>query len=151
MGQGDSKMAQGDSKMEQGDSSAAALKLGNITIKQNSVCAQVHILGEQRALTPTQAHVLLEQMPSLANHACKSHGYTTFGERIVGALLPHVLEHVTIDLLAQRHPGVGAIAGNSVRLNNTSMLVRISRSDDIAPDDIKAALMDAARLVNAVL
>jgi hypothetical protein len=104
--------------------------------------------ADWRVLSAQQAEALLCQLPTLAEHACKSGGATRFGERIVGALLPHAVEHVAIDLLVRRFPGAGAISGNSVRLNNTEMQVRISRCSSVAPQAVARALRDAVQMVN---
>ncbi|MDR2196952.1 MAG: hypothetical protein LBO07_03210 [Coriobacteriales bacterium] len=43
--------------------------------------------------------------PTLAEHACQDRGLRRFGEVMVGSTLPHLAEHLAIDLLVEAWPG----------------------------------------------
>ncbi|MCL2136549.1 MAG: hypothetical protein FWH40_03370 [Coriobacteriia bacterium] len=44
---------------------------------------------------------LIKKHPSIIKHACRQAGKGLFGEKIKQARLPHVLEHLIIDLFVQ--------------------------------------------------
>jgi hypothetical protein len=71
--------------------------------------------------------MMLAERPSLAEHACHASGVHRFGAVIVGTTLPHLLEHLTIDLLVEAHPGI-QFAGTTSWLDDEAgtMLVRVS-------------------------
>ena len=59
------------------------------------------MLGAERFVFPALADELVALRPSIVSHACKSTGTGYFGDRIVGATLPHAVEHLAIDLLVE--------------------------------------------------
>jgi hypothetical protein len=126
------------------------LQLLQIQTTERWLAADLRMAGSWRNLSAAQAAILLQQLPTLANHACRSGKTEVFGQRIAGALLPHAVEHITIDLLARRFPKAGAIAGNSVRINNSDMRVKISHGKNalIPPAAAKSALMEAVNIIN---
>jgi hypothetical protein len=62
---------------------------------------EAHVYVEKPALrlTEHQAKQLLSAHPQLAEHACRQLGVGRFGDKILAASLPHVLEHLAIDML----------------------------------------------------
>jgi len=145
-----------------------------------SAWADVAILGTQLTATPEVAERLLLKHPSLALHACKSslpiphqafipedshvdpatfgllpnaqEDKGLFGEHLPGALLPHALEHLAIDLLVVRFPDE-TFAGNTCWLEREEqiMRVRISLPKEAGPAPVSQALLDAAALLNEML
>jgi hypothetical protein len=111
---------------------------------------------KQLVATPLLANALLQAYPNLAKHACKSGACGLFGKNIKGALLPHLVEHLAIELLVQAdtHRGGGAAgriyAGNTTWLsrNSGTMRVRISYYDANATLD---ALNQAVAHINGLL
>jgi len=95
------------------------------------------------------AELLLLHHPSLALHACKP---ATFGEHLPGALLPHALEHLAIDLLVARFPDE-TFAGNTCWLEREeqTMRVHISLPKEGGPAPISQALSEAMVLLNEML
>ena len=77
---------------------------------------------------------------------------STFGECIEGALLPHAIEHLTIELLVQAHPGE-VFAGNTrwVSREEQAMCVRIMRSKRVDDEEIMSTLSRAMRHLNGLL
>ena len=120
--------------------------------------------GSELTVSAELAERLLERYPSLALHACKSAGCTAphassakpgprlFGDHLPGALLPHALEHLAIDLLVAAYPGE-AFAGNTCWLmrEEQTMRVRISlpKTGDSAP--VNAALSEALLQLNGLM
>jgi len=127
--------------------------------KNGAVWADVRLApGAPRVLSPEAAAVLLAHYPTLAFHACKSsHGATTFGERIAGALLPHVVEHLAIDLLVRTHPGT-QLAGNTRWQDAAHTVMRVRLKDvpaDVAsalpPTELLAAIAEATNIINSTV
>jgi hypothetical protein len=84
----------------------------------------------QQAVTPELAEALLLERPLLVEHACHSGGVERFGERIVGALIPHAVEHVAIDLLVERFAGTGPVSGATRWLDRSLVLAEVCVSCD---------------------
>jgi hypothetical protein len=86
---------------------------------------EAHVYVEKPALrlTEHQAKQLLSAHPQLAEHACRQLGVGRFGDKILAASLPHVLEHLAIDVL------VGAlstqVAGTTKWLNRAEGLALV--------------------------
>jgi hypothetical protein len=84
--------------------------------------------------------------PSLAEHACNSSGTRRFGDVIDGALLPHVAEHLAIDILVRGSRRAGAatlFSGNSSWYDEerTIMIVSVSsREPQVAQGALEAAV-----------
>jgi len=114
-----------------------------------SAWVDVAIYGAQPTVTQEVAELLLQQRPSLALHACKP---GTFGEHLPGALLPHALEHLAIDLLVERSPGE-SFAGNTCWFEREEqiMRVRISLPKDGSSTLVYEALSDALIQLNGIL
>jgi hypothetical protein len=115
--------------------------------------AAVSVEPVHARVTAALAAAALERLPTLAEHACKGHGVGRFGEKIVGTTLPHLVEHVAIDLLVQR--GAGTVAGNTTREapEDDSMWVRLLLTDTSPASAIatQTALINAVDLVNDLL
>ena len=56
-----------------------------------------------QTVSQTLATSLVSLRPQIVSHACRSAGAGYFGERLVGALLPHAVEHIAIDILVERY------------------------------------------------
>jgi len=113
------------------------------------VWADVTITGPQTTVSQELAERLLQQHPCLAQHACKN---ALFGDRLAGALLPHALEHLAIDLLVAAHPGQ-VFAGNTCWLEDkeNTMRVRISLPEGGSALPVHEALSEALQLLNTLL
>jgi len=79
-----------------------SLNIIDLTRRQHSVCADIQMLGTERFVSPALAEALIALRPSIVLHACKSAGTGYFKDRLVGATLPHAVEHLAIDLLVER-------------------------------------------------
>jgi hypothetical protein len=113
----------------------------------------IAIRASELTVTPELAARLLERYPSLALHACKSRaGASTFGERLTGALLPHALEHLTIELLVQAHPGC-LFAGNTrwLEREERTMRVRIAAPQGISALNVIETFSEALLQLNEML
>jgi hypothetical protein len=113
------------------------------------------------------ASAMLALRPHLAHHVCKQQGYGHFSDTIVGATLPHLVEHLAIDLLVEEAqsaakdgmtdgrgaPEARAGTTNWLNLNQGLMEVRISLLADTAEDatKVRTAIDRAIALVNGLL
>ena len=141
-----------------------SLNLEECTISGNSVSAAVCVLPPDARVTEELATAVLALRPTLAEHACKQQGMGYFGDRIVGATLPHLVEHLAIDLLVeeQRHrdgDNAGqtrsprhAIAGTTTWLDREQgrMRVRISSTAQ-NKEGVCTAITRAVALLNSLL
>jgi len=114
-----------------------------------SAWADVAIRGARLVVSPELAGRLLERYPSLALHACKT---SSFGDRLVGALLPHALEHLAIDLLVAKHPGE-VFAGNTrwLRREEQTMRIRISLPKEGGSAPVERAFSEALLQLNGLM
>lgn len=143
------------------------LRLAKRGSRKDCAWAEIVIQGEELVVNPSLAVVLLERYPSLALHACKSgkrsqralqnqkentYHAGTFGEYLVGALLPHAVEHLAIELLVTRFSGE-SFAGNTswVSRAKKSMKVRVSVPQEGTAEDALEALSDAIVQLNELL
>lgn len=112
------------------------LKIIDSGSQADCIWADIAIVGTQTTGNQSFRTLLLQQYPSLPQHACKSGSSTqheTFGEHLAGALLPHVAEHVAIDILVAKYPGE-SFAGNTswIAREDQTMRVRISLTKEEA-------------------
>jgi hypothetical protein len=89
--------------------------------------------------------------PNLARHACVNTVGRTFGDVIDDTPLPHLLEHVVIDMLVESCAETHAThVGTSVWLDEPTGLasVQVSMQDDLA---VLAAFNQAVAFVNELV
>jgi hypothetical protein len=92
-----------------------------------SVSAIIRVTPPSLRVDEKLAAAILALHPTLAQHACKQQGFGRFGDKLSGTTLPHLVEHLAIDLLvdATHHPH----AGTTTWLDREQglMRVRVSR------------------------
>jgi hypothetical protein len=113
------------------------------------------------------ARELLALRPTLSEHACKQGGIGRFGDKIVGSTLPHLIEHLTIDLLVEQaladtsmdHNAensrrattqrIAPVSGNTKWLDKDAGIMRVTISSATQGTELVArALTQAVELVN---
>ena len=94
---------------------------------------------------------IIRLIPTLPMHSCARNGIGTFAEKMHATLLPHLVEHVAIDLLVQtyREEAV-AFAGNTSWLDRGAQLMSVRVSYQNA-SVTEAALIAAVKLVNDLI
>jgi hypothetical protein len=75
------------------------LSLEEICATAGSVSAVLRIEPRETRVDDMLARSVLALRPQLAQHVCKQRGYGRFGDKLIGTTLPHLVEHVAIDLL----------------------------------------------------
>jgi hypothetical protein len=150
------------------DKTPTVLSLEEIRVDVDSVSAAIRVIPCDLRVDERLAAAILALRPQLAQHVCKQRGYGCFGDKLVGATLPHLIEHVAIDLLvadgwhSTRHPALKpeerqqrARAGTTTWLDRRqgTMRVRVSYFTDTAEDAdrVCAAITRAITLVSNLL
>ena len=113
------------------------------------------------------AKAMLERYPTLAEHACSSHGVHCFGQVIEGTEAAHLVEHLAIDHLVATSRAAGydrcAFAGHTSWLDKERGAMRVTVGvasarrgkrepvDEETLEEIRAAIRWAVGQVNEAL
>jgi hypothetical protein len=131
-----------------------------------SVSVVVRVTPPYLRVDERLAASVLALRPTLAQHVCKQRGLGRFGDKLIGTTLPHLVEHLAIDLLVEEaqesHPPASPPhprAGNTTWLDREQGLMRIRLSCDGAEQGdgasdaevTRTAISRAVALVNALL
>lgn len=129
--------------------SSSSLKILDSGSDDRLVWVDVAILGEQLTVTANLAESLCSQYPSISQHTCKT---GSFGEHLPGALLPHALEHLVIDLLVKAYPNE-TFAGNTrwIQRSAQTMRVRLSLPANGDASAVETAFSQALVLLNGLI
>lgn len=127
------------------------LLISSMSIGIKSVQCDIRVNPECLRASDELLDLLIELMPSLPDHACASGGIGVFADKMKGTSLPHLVEHVAIDLLVRTYqPEEIGFAGNTVWLDRSVnlMSVRVSYQDSWVTE---AALYAATELINQIM
>jgi hypothetical protein len=80
-------------------------------------------VAPERRINNEEAVRFISVRPKLADHACRQKGLGRFGEKIVGASLAHLLEHLIIDLMVERSSC--QVSGNTSIANKQKAEMRV--------------------------
>ena len=81
-----------------------AFCIEHINVRQGKIDFEVSCSASCLYVDKELAARMLEAFPNLQNHVCVNKKGDTFGADIIGTELPHLFEHLTIELLAQKFP-----------------------------------------------
>jgi len=129
------------------------LAIEEFSYSGNSVSAAVCISPPNLIVNDKLASTILALRPTLREHVCKQKGFGTFGDKIVNTSLPHLVEHLAIDLLVQElEPLPAPIAGATRWLNRAQgqAQIRISCTPQTA-QATRQALISAVAQLNQLL
>lgn len=117
------------------------LEIRHIHVRPGALDLEVAASLDSLYVTAEQADCILGVLPNLAHHVCvNGKGDGTFGEELVGTELPHLLEHVIIELQGQTMGSAGKFTGHTSWLAERSatapqgyalMRVTVSFMDDL--------------------
>ena len=80
----------------------STITVDSIVVKRDRIICDITVSCEQfRYTTPELASCALASFPTLGDHACVNGAGATFGCVIAHTSLPHLLEHVWIELLVR--------------------------------------------------
>ncbi len=126
------------------------LTIEALDIGKTSVQCDVVVRSDSFCISDSSLNVLITLLPTLPYHACASGGVGVFRDKMRESSLPHLAEHVAIDLLVKTYSAEGVgFAGNTVWLDKSRNLMRIRVSYQDAKVT-KAALLAAVNLINQV-
>lgn len=78
------------------------LAIQRINVRQGALDLEVSASLDALHVSEEQATRILDLLPNLAHHVCvNGAGNGTFGDELVGTELPHLLEHLIIELQGQ--------------------------------------------------
>lgn len=136
-----------------------AIAVERIVVKRDRLVCDVRVTPRaSQTVTPRLARAVRQQFPQLEGHACVNEAGETFGAVLDRASLPHLLEHLAIQLQAEawsaattpRSAAPNAFVGVTEWTDRQQGTARIQLS---FRDDVIAlkALRDAVTFVNASL
>jgi hypothetical protein len=150
-----------------------SISLEETSVGESSVSAVVRVTPPNLRVDERLASQALALHPTLAQHTCKQRGFGRFGDKLIGTTLPHLVEHLAIDLLVREdqeaHPPANSPhspasfdpprprAGNTTWLDQKQglMWIRLSHNDagqgDGDAEVTCAAISRAVALVNTLL
>lgn len=118
---------------------AQLIDIEKVTISPRTLSAEVRF-GEDAPLytgdSPEGTKLVAALIPELANHACYGDGGATFGEVMDNTELAHLLEHVTVELLARTNRAGSISAGQTRAIDAQSGLFELRLA---CPDDVLVA------------
>ena len=80
---------------------------------------------------PEGTEHVLEIMPGLVDHMCLGDASSSFGEVVADTELAHLLEHVTVELLAQTDAAGDVTGGQTVEVDERTYKITLACSDDV--------------------
>ena len=116
---------------------AQMFEFKKVTVGPRALTARVELAPNAPLMTsedPDAVARILELLPGLADHVCLGDAAPTFGEVISDTELAHLLEHVSVELLAQSN-----IAGDVSRGQTQEVAERIYEITLGCPDDVLVA------------
>ena len=138
-----------DAVLASSQSCETALELLSLTVKADRVIARLRINQKPfRYMTPSRAKYLAEMYPTLAAHACVNRRGDTFDLVMEGTSVPHMLEHLVIELQTRASEDPDAVfVGTSEWEDELAGIARVQVS---FTDDLQAlrAFNDATQILN---
>lgn len=93
-----------------------AVRIERLTVRDGRIACDLAVLsGAPRESTPEIAARLARRFPTLALHACVNENGDTFGACMEATPLPHVFEHLVIDLQVRADEARAAARAADVR------------------------------------
>lgn len=123
---------------------AQLFDIRKVTVGPRALVARVEIAPSAPLMTgddPEGTESVLGLMPGLADHVCLGDASASFGEVISDTELAHLLEHVTVELLAQTNIAGDISSGQTVEVAERAYEITLSCPDDVL---VAGALSSAA-------
>ena len=125
------------------------IELLSMTVKAGRIVARLRIAQERfRYMTPSRADYLAQRFPTLTAHACVNGRGDTFGVVMESTSVPHMFEHVVIELQTRASEDPEAVfVGTSEWEDETAgtACVQVSFTDDL---QALRAFNDATQILN---
>lgn len=123
---------------------AQLFDIKKVTIGPRALTAAVELAPSAPIMTSESAQgtdAVLDLMPALRDHVCLGDEAPTFGEVAEDTELAHLLEHVTVELLAQTDIAGDISSGRTVQTGERTYEITLSCVDDVL---VAGALSSAA-------
>ena len=105
-----------------------------VTVGPRNLEAVVAVSPDAPLLTsedPEGTELVLEIMPGLVDHMCLGDASSSFGEVVADTELAHLLEHVTVELLAQTNAAGDVTGGQTVEVDERTYKITLACPDDV--------------------
>lgn len=127
------------------------LRIISLVVQPGRVLCEVEVDPARSHTDPSLAQTLLKDHPTLASHACVNDTGAVFGEVIEHTSVPHLLEHLVIDLQVRAGECanvtfVGTTEWEDERAGRAT--VQVSFTDDLVA---LRAFRDATEKINAAM
>lgn len=128
------------------------LRIESLTVKPDRIVCEVQVPNaEKHYTTPALIEALRQEFPNLPLHTCKNSSGKTFAAVMNKTSLPHLFEHLVIDLQTQ-----ASIQDERVFIGTTEWLdeaagkarIEVSFADDL---NALRAFRDAAQILNRAM
>lgn len=113
---------------------AQLFDIKKVTVGPKTLAAEVEVAPNAPLLTsddPEGTRLMVELMPQIADHVCLGDAGPHFGEVVEKTELAHLLEHVTVELLARTDAAGDISTGRTVQTGERSFEVELSCPDDV--------------------
>lgn len=113
---------------------AKIFDIQRVSVGPANLDALVEVLPEAPYFTgddPAGTDRVMALMPSLADHLCLGDASNRFGSVVDDTELAHLLEHVTVELVARSGLGGEIESGRTTRVGKDSFVVRLACPDDV--------------------
>ena len=113
---------------------AQLFDIKKVTVGPKNLEAVVELAPRAPLMTgddPAGTQLVLGLMPELADHLCLGDASSSFGEVIADTELAHLLEHVTVELLARTDVAGDISSGQTAQLGERLYKITLSCSDDV--------------------
>lgn len=127
-----------------------ALRILSIRVGKGEMTCRVQVAGTPFT-SPDVIRRVLRECPHLLSHSCVNNEGETFGAVADHTDLPHLMEHVAIDLQTRRCPDPSRILCGVTRWEDRERgiaCIRLNYFDDLVALE---ALKEAARIVSAAV
>lgn len=95
----------GDGACAAGDASAGPIRVERMEVRRGHLVCRVAFGAAPRVTSPQLMSRVLVAVPTLAQHACVNERGTTFAAVMDCTPLPHLLEHLVVDLQVRAETG----------------------------------------------
>ena len=130
---------------------ARPLRIDALTVQPGRIVCEVSVDPARRYTTPKLAASMCEDHPSLASHACVNDEGDTFGCVIGHTSVPHLLEHLVIDMQVRAGGRRDATFVGTTEWTDEAQgfaTVQVSFTDDLVA---LRAFRDAADKINGAM
>lgn len=113
---------------------AQMFEFKKVTVGPRALTARVELAPNAPVMTsedPDAVDLILELLPGLSDHVCLGDAAPTFGEVIRDTELAHLLEHVSVELLAQSNIAGDIARGQTRKVGERTYEIVLGCPDDV--------------------